>query len=217
MPGVVVAPARRDKTRKAPTVTTAGVETAKSGPRCSKIPSILFALGFAILGCRAAGEPPAVAVDEPPAAPVDAPIQVDRTQYAFENGPYGPEIRIAATFTAPADQTVYLVNCNGAITTGLQRLVGDRWIDAWIATTNSCLSPPIEIPPRGVRTEKIVVAPGPVIYPANATQLESGTYRAVFHNALTSFDPNARPFGPDLPLEERVSAPFTVAAPRTAG
>jgi hypothetical protein len=40
--------------------------------------------------------------------------------------------------------------------------------------------------------------------------IRSGTYRAAWFSVLTSFDAQARPFGPDLPLEQRVSAPITI-------
>jgi len=149
-------------------------------------------------------------------ARVDAPVRTDRTRYVLQDGPQGLETTIVATLKAPSDQILYLVNCNGAITTGLQRLVGNEWVNAWIPPINGCLSPAIEIPPGGETTQKMVVRPGPVVYPPNGNQLESGTYRAAWFNILTSFDPNARPFGEELPLEQRVSAPFTIEVPVAA-
>ena len=43
--------------------------------------------------------------------------------------------------------------------------------------------------------------------------LESGTYRVVWTGVLTSFDSNKQGFGPELPIEERTSAPITIQVP----
>lgn len=55
---------------------------------------------------------------------------------------------------------------------------------------------------------------GAVIQPERARMLESGTYRVVWTGVLTSFDVNSRGFGPELPIEQRVSAPITIEVPR---
>ena len=51
------------------------------------------------------------------------------------------------------------------------------------------------------------------MYPQRERMIESGTYRVLWTGVLTSFDANTRGFGPELPLEQRVSAPFTVEVP----
>ena len=145
--------------------------------------------------------------------PVLHPIQTDATRYVSHEGPYGPEITIHATFTAPKDRTVYVLHCNGAISTAMQRLVGNKWVNAWSAETNSCLSPPIVLAPGAQHKDTMTFrrVTDIVIYaPNNRDVIQPGTYRLVWHNVLTSFDINARPFGPDLPLEQRVSAPITI-------
>ncbi len=148
-----------------------------------------------------------------------APITTDLERYALGEGPFGPEVRIATTFTAPADTTVYLMNCNEAFSTGLQRQEGGGWVDAWVAETNSCLSPPIVISPGEKHSGVLTVASGAdaeVDSRRTAGRIDAGTYRAVWHGLYTSFDPNARPFGEELPLELRVSEPFAIegAQPR---
>ena len=46
--------------------------------------------------------------------------------------------------------------------------------------------------------------------------IESGTYRVVWTGVLTAFDPKARGgWGPELPLEQRVSGPITIEVPTT--
>lgn len=161
---------------------------------------------------------PPVAVDRstttmPPA--ITAPIRTDRAAYRFTEGAQGPELTIVATFRAPADRAASIVNCNGASSTGLQRKAGETWIDAWTIAINGCLSPPIVVPPGGEHTARIFVheRSGAVLYPRGRGLLESGTYRVVWHGVLASFDASARPFGAELPLEERVSAPFTIEGP----
>ena len=131
-------------------------------------------------------------------------IEVDAPRYALRPGRYGPEATIVMTFTAPRDGAAYLVNCNGAITPGLQRRDGNRWVDAWAAETNGCLSQPIVVPAGGSRTERVT------IISREHRPLADGTYRAIFYNVLTSFDMNARPFGEELPVEQRVSRPFII-------
>jgi hypothetical protein len=162
---------------------------------------------------------------EPPAAPVQQPkteehasaaITTDSDRYAMEEGPFGPETTIATTFHAPPDRPVYVENCNGAIGTGLQHLEGSKWVDVWAAERNACLSEPIVIPAGESRTEIIVAASGAhaaVDSRRNDTRIDGGTFRVVWHGLYTSFDLDARPFGPQLPLEQRISAPITIEAP----
>jgi hypothetical protein len=158
--------------------------------------------------------PPAAETATTPATPA-APIRTDRSSYVLTNGPRGPETTIVATLRAPADRTLYIVNCNGASGLTLQRKNGDTWEYAWAITINSCLSPPIVIPPGGEHTASLYLHEhsGGVMHPQRARMIESGTYRVAWTGVLTAFDPNARGFGPELPLEQRVSAPITIEVP----
>jgi hypothetical protein len=117
------------------------------------------------------------------------PVTTDRKSYALSPGPHGPQATIVTTFHAPADESVSVANCNGAMSLGLQRPERDRWVNAWTAEINGCASAPIVIPPGGQH-------PGTI-----TARIEPGTYRAVWH-------------GIELPVEERVSAPFTIEAAR---
>jgi hypothetical protein len=143
----------------------------------------------------------------PPAPSVAAPVRTDRTRYVLRPGPYGPETTIVTTFRAPADRPAYLVNCNGALSLGLQRLENGQWMNAWIAEINGCMSAPIVVAAGATHTATMT----PVSRPESWT-ITGGTYRAVWHNVVTSFDPRAGTVGEDLPLEQRVSAPFTIEA-----
>jgi hypothetical protein len=165
-----------------------------------------------LLACTAPEQTPRPTAIQPIPKPPDAAIKTDQSRYAFRYGWYGPEVVIVTTFQ-PKDQTAYVINCNGAISTGLQRLVDGVWVHAWGAATNACLSQPIVIAPGEQHTDTITIVPGAgaVIYPRDRRELiEPGTYRAIWNNVLTSFDINARPFGEDMPVEKRVSAPFAI-------
>jgi hypothetical protein len=142
-----------------------------------------------------------------------SPIRTDSERYVLRPGQHGHETRIIATFTAPEDSAAYIVNCGGAFSRGLQRLDGERWSDAWIPATNECLSPPIVVAPGGtltdtlrvLSTEDVVSDPGPI-----RDRIEPGTYRVVWFNVLTAFEPMVGSFGPELALEQRVSGPITI-------
>lgn len=163
--------------------------------------AVLLVLAFA--GCAPRAE-------HAPAPAAVAGITTDRSRYELTPGAYGPEARIIATFRTPAATTALILHCNGAIAWGLQRLDRGAWRDAWVAMTNECLSPAIVVRGDSAFVDTLVFTPsaGAVIDSAGAG---AGTYRVVFYNVLTSFDPAKRPFGPELPIERRVSAPITLA------
>ena len=140
-------------------------------------------------------------------------IETDRTVYELLPGPVGHEARIFARFRASRD--VFITHCNGAISWGLQRLVAGRWVDAWGAETNGCLSPPIELRAGQVRADTLMLVSRNDVPRGRGTvqaKIEPGTYRVAWYGVLTAFDPEARPFGPELPIEERVSGPITIRA-----
>jgi hypothetical protein len=148
-----------------------------------------------------------------PASAPGAAIETDRTVYELVPGPVGREARILARFRAPRD--VFLLHCNGAISWGLQRLVAGRWVDAWGAETNGCLSAPIELRAGQVRADTLTLVSRDDVPRGQGTvqaKIEPGTYRVAWYGVLTAFDPDARPFGPELPLEQRVSGPITIRA-----
>jgi hypothetical protein len=148
--------------------------------------------------------------------PATTPIRTDRSHYVLTNGPQGPETTIVATLRAPAGHPLYILNCNGATGLTLQRKVGEEWVWSWVIAMNACVSPPIVVPAGGEHTASIYVHEnsGGVIHPEHGRMIESGTYRVVWTGVLTAFDANAPGFGgPELPLEQRVSAPITIEVP----
>jgi hypothetical protein len=180
---------------------------------------ITLVLILMLVACSRRVEAPRVETPTPVKAAISspaAPIRTDRSHYVLTNGPQGPETTIVATLRAPADRALYIVNCNGATGVTLQRKVGEEWVWAWVISMNACLSPPIVVRAGGEHTAGIYVheRSGGVVYPNGGRMIESGTYRVVWTGVLTAFDPNARGFGPELPLEQRVSAPITIEVPR---
>lgn len=155
---------------------------------------------------------PAVAATAPPYTA--APVRTDRSSYVLGVGPAG-KVTIVTALRAPADQTLYIMNCNGASGVSLQRKVGEEWVSAWAVAMNACLSPPLVIRPgeEHSATLELHEDAANAVHPAGG-KLESGTYRVVWTGVLTSFDPDVPPFGPELPLEGRVSAPFRIDVPR---
>ncbi len=70
------------------------------------------------------------------------------------------------------------------------------------------------MPPGGEHTARLYLheRAGAVPEPAGG-RLVSGTYRVVWTGVLTAFDSNKEGYGPELPMEQRVSAPFTIQVP----
>lgn len=162
---------------------------------------------------------PAPAPKPKPAAKPAAPVTTDRELYTMEEGPFGSQTQIVATYTAPANQDIYLINCNGQTAVGLQRPVGDRWEHVWAPGMNACMSAPIVIRAGQSRTTIIDVESGidvPVTTRMTDMKVESGTYRVIWHGLLGSYKANASPPGENLPVEQSVSAPFRIvgAPPR---
>ena len=66
--------------------------------------------------------------------------------------------------------------------------------------------------PGGVHVDTLTLAAsaGAVLPISGEREIAPGTYRIVWNGVLTLFDPDARPFGNELALEHRVSAPITI-------
>ncbi|HEU5163819.1 MAG TPA: hypothetical protein VFV54_11770 [Thermoanaerobaculia bacterium] len=182
-------------------------------------PPRLLVLAIA-LGCAREIEAPPAAPPGPAEARATvsaAPVRTDKPRYAMEEGPFGPETKIVMTFRNPTAAPVYIVNCNGAMSYGLQERIDGTWTDVWSVETNACLSEPIVVPAGGMLTETAVAASGAhaaVESRENGTRIDGGTYRAVWHGVYTSFDMRARPWGEELPIEQRASAPFVIDPPK---
>jgi hypothetical protein len=162
------------------------------------------ALMLLLAACAKAPAPVETRKATPLPAPSRAPIATDRASYVMQDG----ELSVVSTLTAPAGVTAHVTNCNGAQPMGLQRLVAGQWVNAWVAALNGCFSAPIVVRPGEQRTATLLVrrGAGAVVHP-----IASGTYRVVWFGVLRSYEARrAKPFDDELPLEQRVSAPFTI-------
>jgi len=181
---------------------------------------IALALVMVLAACRPGTQTEGTSPSVDPPVPAtalpysEAPARTDRSAYVVDDGVAG-DATIVTTLRAPADQPLYIMNCNGASGVSLQRRVGEEWVYAWAVAMAACLSPPIVVPPGEEHTATIELRADAanVVHTLNG-RLESGTYRVVWSGVLTSFDPDVRGFGPELAFEKRVSAPFRIDVSR---
>lgn len=170
---------------------------------------ILLGFMLGLLGCD--GPPP----DADPVLgerSFDAPIHTDSTVYSLRFDDPGWTTTIGFAYRAEAD-TVYIVNCNGAILMNLQKLEPDGWTDAWYAEGNACLSPPIVVPPGTEFSGEVVIwgaEPGRRSYNTFRVPDIDGEYRLVWHQPVHHYDPRPGSFGDTIPLAKRVSNRFTL-------
>jgi hypothetical protein len=176
----------------------------------------LLVLAALLAACADAPEPGGGAGQAPAAGEGGPPIRTGRTAYALRRTAVGLEAVVPYAYTNRSGAPLYLVNCNGDVSPGLQRRVGAVWADAWLPETNACLSPPVVVPAGATYRDSLWVVVrehhGDLLAALRAAG-GGGPYRLVWHRALASFDPDARPFGPQVPLEERVSNAFALTPP----
>lgn len=142
-----------------------------------------------------------------------APLfQTDSLAYTLVAGSHGYQAEIEVRFTNRTASRVYFVNCNGGTSLSLEKLINFRWQAVWSPALPGCLSPPITVPRGGTHDTRIRVFggyPGNNAWPKFAVTDVSGTYRAVWHDALWSYQ-DRLPFGVPLDLEHRVSNRFVL-------
>ena len=128
---------------------------------------------------------------------------------------------IPYSFTNRTGSTVYIPNCSGPFWIdfgiALQMEEDGEWGGIWAPFVRLCLSPPIVIEPDEVYHATLSVVGclvgncGPRL---TLPPTESTPIRIKWTDALSSYDPDADPFGELIPLEERVSNSFTLQLPR---
>ena len=116
--------------------------------------------------------------------------------------------RIPYTFTNRTGSTVLLSNCGGSFRVGLEMRHAGEWKAVGRSIPPTCIvaSPEIVIKPDEVHPDTVsaYVSPDALVPPPHA----STQFRIVWHAGYFAGD------GGRLPLEERVSNPFTLALPR---
>jgi hypothetical protein len=137
-------------------------------------------------------------------------LRTDSTGYSLQFDDPGWRTTVGFTYRAESD-TVYIVNCNGAILMNLQKLEAEGWTDAWYAEGNQCLSPPIVVPPGEVFRSEVHIwgaEPGTGSYNTFRVPEIEGEYRLVWHQPVHHYMDGSGTFGDMIPLAKRVSNRF---------
>src|SRR5688500_283901 len=108
--------------------------------------------------------------------------------------------------TAPKDRPLFLENCNGAISWGLEHERSGAWVPAWGAEINGCHSAPIEIAAGTMREfhEARAIRPG--------TSLPPAPYRLAVYGLYFTHEAPDHSGSIEVPHALRLSAPFTPKA-----
>jgi hypothetical protein len=146
-----------------------------------------------------------------------APIQTDRLQYVARRAYEGVEFSVPFTYTNRSADTVFLPNCRVEgrpdLDMALQKRVRGQWHRVWGSGTLLCLSPPVVIAPGKTYTDTLEVfggTSGKQVYPELEVREVEGEYRLVWTQLHTGFDSEPYPQGDTLPLDAKVSNPFTL-------
>jgi len=140
-------------------------------------------------------------------------IRTDSAAYSLRSDGPGWTTTIGFRYWNTGADTVYVVNCNGAILMNLQKREAGEWKDAWNAEGNQCLSPALIVPPgRELRGEVGIwgAEPGNPSYNTFKSAEVDGEYRLVWYQPVHHYDPRPGSFGDTIPLADRVSNAFTL-------
>jgi hypothetical protein len=146
-----------------------------------------------------------------------AAIQTDTTFYVLERDEHGWGTQIAYRFRNATADTIYAINCNGAISMAVEKKEPTGWRTFWAPVTNACLSPPITVPPGETFSAPLSLwgaPPGGNVGPAFSDTTIEGTYRLVWWNLVSHYAEDRQGFGDTLPLDLRVSNEFTLRGRR---
>lgn len=141
-------------------------------------------------------------------------LRTDSAAYTLRRDGVGWRTSIGYEYRNPGPDTVFVVNCNGDVVMNLQKLGSGGWEDVWLAETNACLSDPIVIPPGEALEGRMSIwgaEPGTPSVSTFATDDFEGEFRLAWHQPVLRYDSDAPNFGQTVPLEERVSNPFTLS------
>ncbi|MDF1504443.1 hypothetical protein [Roseisolibacter sp. H3M3-2] len=161
-----------------------------------------------------------VDVHAPAAVPTPArdttPLfQTDSLAYTLRRTFAVYEVGIAFTFRNATADTAHIVNCGGRTGVALERLRDGVWEPFWDAVNPTCLSPAIVVPPGASYRHALSVyggLPGSDVVPRFPSAELGGTYRAVFHDVLRSYQ-DRLPFGEPFPVGARRSNAFVLRMP----
>lgn len=169
----------------------------------------VLALAMAIAGC--AGMDPAGPDGQYTGLSAGSGLTLDASSYLLEADWVGLKTVIGISFTNRSPRTMYIVNCQGGLSTTLEKRIDDRWVPYWSPTMLMCLTPPITIKPGATLTRSVTVwgaLPGHNAGPEWASDDVAGTYRMVLGSVVWNYTTKGQRFGDPVPLELRTSGEF---------
>jgi hypothetical protein len=178
----------------------------------------VLAIAGLVIGCGPLSGPVTAPPDHGNAPlPVEAPLQTDRLVYQLQRDSGGHvRVEIPFTYHNTTGETVYLVNCRGAVPPSLEKWQAGQWVVAWTPVLLMCLSHPIVIESDVVYSDTLRVSAarqGSNEYPQFEVPDLEGTYRLVWPMPVHEYDFDNPPSGRPLPLESRISNNFELRAP----
>lgn len=140
---------------------------------------------------------------EPPPPPVEVPSagQPRAASFVTLMRPID-EHTLGFRVSAPGAHPLYLDNCNGAFSWGLERQAAGTWKPAWTVATNACHSAPLVIPAGESRefTEAVTLDRG--------ATLPSDRYRVAVYGLYSIHDSEDHSANTEVPHGLRLSEPF---------
>lgn len=138
------------------------------------------------------------------------PIRTSADSYRLETDAIGWQTMIPFTYRNESRGTYFLVNCGTLYDIRLERWDGSRWVFGWGPVLPLCLSPVMRIESGTTFADTLWIFggfPDGNTVPRFASEDPAGQYRIVIRT-LGDYDEDAYPFGPLIPVEQRVSNSF---------
>jgi len=147
----------------------------------------------------------------PPERDAGALLQTSALRYTLRRDALGYRATIPWSFHNETGDTVWIPNCGGDVRPVLQVERKGAWFDAWTPFADPCASPPVMLPPGDSLADTLHVFGAPAgsnLVPAFAFEEVEGTYRLLWHRAVSSWDGDAVDPASALPLAQRISNRF---------
>lgn len=167
---------------------------------------ILLAVVLGSLSCDESASVPSGPLE----VSADPPIRTSADTYLLDVVHQTWRTDIPFTYSNRSPRPYFLVNCGGLYAIWLEKRVGESWAFEWGPVRTLCLSPVIRIEPGATFTDTLRVwaaFPGTNTVPRFQSEDSAGRYRIVIET-LGEYDEDHYPFGPTIPLEQRVSNEF---------
>jgi hypothetical protein len=143
-------------------------------------------------------------------------LQTEALEYRLIETATGYETEIPYSFTNWTGSKVFLINCNGDVSPGLERNHAEEWNWGWVPMKAMCLSSPVVIQRGAEYHDTLRVFAGSFgsnLHPQFESEDVGGVYRLRWEGAFSTYDPDGPPFGKELPLALRVSNSFVLIDP----